>query len=87
MESDSWIYIYFFFPPQSKLKVAPIHCNNTFILQICIEMADSAGLAKVLENYQTFSPDSFEKGVLWYVHLPPTDFNCLSESLKEFCKN
>lgn len=38
------------------------HC----LPQICIEMADSASLTKVLENYQTFSPDSYEKGMIWY---------------------
>ncbi|XP_049923873.1 zinc finger protein 638-like [Epinephelus moara] len=33
--------------------------------RICIEMADSSGVTKVLEKYNTFSAKSFKKGAAW----------------------
>ncbi|XP_035531359.1 uncharacterized protein LOC118338205, partial [Morone saxatilis] len=33
--------------------------------RICIEMADSSGVTKVVEKYKTFSPESLQKRELW----------------------
>lgn len=53
-------------------SVFSLFLSTTVVLpQICIEMADSSGVTQVVEKYNTFSPDSFNRRTAWYACMCP----------------
>ncbi|XP_038587135.1 uncharacterized protein LOC119912168 isoform X2 [Micropterus salmoides] len=46
-------------------SIAPIVSFLPLANRICIEMADSSGVTQVVEKYNTFSPDSFNRRTAW----------------------